>query len=1067
MFGRFVSLCAMPTLVFVIVVTAGPSLLAQTTTATISGRAVDQSGAVMPGVSVTLSHLETGETRTTLTDDAGRYRVPQLALGEYEVRAELSGFKTVVRSGITLTVRREAVVELVLEVGSVIETVEVTGEAPLVNTRNAVLSGLVDDRAIAELPLNGRSFDNLITLSAGTFFHQNRERLIGAGPGNYFSVSGLQPAMNRFTLDGTEYSGVSAVSTTPGGVSGQTLGLDAIREFEVLKNSYSAEFGKRGGAQINIITKSGANRFHGSAFEFLRNDNLDARNFFDRDPNNPLERSDPPEFKRNSFGGTLGGPIVTNKTFFFGAYEGFREREGLTLIGIVPDENARMGLLPDPDNPGQFRDVGVAPAVRPFLDALYPLPNGRNFGDGTAEILSSPASAINEDFFTARIDHNFSDRDFLFGRYTFDDGDLVRPDTRGGNPFVGLTMVNRNQVFTLEETHIFSPTVINVFRFGFTRSRLFSDEGSLIDIPPALTFVEGREMGRLRIGGGTGRAQSALSDAGNSGVVHDTALVSNKFTYYDQLNISRGSHSITAGTEIQRIQENPSWSLTFRGSMFFTSLENFLLGMPAEFNAPVAGAFGKSLRHTLFGFFLQDDVNMTRNLTLNLGIRYEFLTTIKDSREGGKTANWLRVASPRGPLLETTPRVSPSAFTENNSLKGVAPRIGLAWDPFGAGKTSVRAGFGLFYDQLDNLGFVHRGVPEPPFTLARRFVNPPFPRPFEVPGVIPTVSPNGIDDKADVPTIVQYSFTIQHEITPATVFTIGYVGSSGYHIIRNTTPNSVFPEFLPDGRKFFPAGAPRRNPELGGGGMWLTDANSSYNSLQLELTQRATAGLRFKAAYTYSKNIDTNAGKITEETPGGANQPMDPDDIKRERSLASWDVPHNLAFNFTYDLPLGQGLLGGWQLTGIATVTAGPPVTPRNGFNNSRNRGRRDAGRPNLLPGADSNPALGSPDKWFDPTVFSLPDAGTYGNLGRNTLRMDGGANLDFSIFKNTAIPSISEDFNVQLRAEFFNIFNHAQFGVPDLLLFTPGGGRRGAAGQVRRTVTTSRQIQFGLKFIF
>lgn len=1046
--------------------------MAQTTSGTISGTLFDETGAVLPGVTVTVTHLETGEKRTVLSDDAGRYRVPQLALGDYEVKAELSGFKTAVRRGVTLTVRREAIVDVTLNVGEVSEQLVVTGEAPLVETRSSALSGLVDDRAIRDLPLNGRSFDNLITLHAGSVLYGNRERLIGAGPGNYFSVSGLRPAMNRFTLDGTEYNGASAVSTTPGGVSGQTLGIDAIREFEVLRNVYSSEFGKRGGAQVNVVTKSGTNEFHGTAFAFHRNDNLDARNFFDA-------TSDPPEFKRNSYGAFAGGPILKNKTFFFGGYEGFRERLGLTLLGIVPDENARRGLLPDPARPGQFRNVGVAPSVRPFLDALYPLPNGRNFGDGTAEIFSSPKSVVDEDYWTSRMDHNFSESDSLFGRYTFDDGSLVQADTRGGNPWVGLTMVTRAQVLTLEEKHIFSSNLLNVFRFGYNRAKIVSDEGSLIKVPAGLTFIEGREIGRIRIGGGTGRAQSAISDAGNSGTVHNLFIIKNQFTFFDQLNLTRGPHSFKIGTEIQRIQSNEDEVTNRRGEMFFTSLEDFLRAAPSQFAAVEGASAAKSWRHTLVGIFFQDDVRARNNLTLNLGLRYEFLTKLKDSRNGGQSSNFLKAPTSRGSIPLTQPLVGETPFVENNSLRAFGPRVGLAWDPFNDGKTSVRAGFGIFYDQLDNLGFILDA--NPPFVLSREIPSPPFPRPFEASGVARLATPRGIQQDADIPTVLQYNLTLQREVTRDTVFSAGYVGSRSYHMVRNSTPNTPFPEFLPDGRKFFPVGAPRRNPALAtGSAYWLTDANSSYHSLQLEVTKRMSRGIRYKAAYTLGKNLDNAAGKISEEAQGGANQGQDPDDVKSERGLSSWDVTHNFTFNLTYDLPLGPGraalsdltgfaekLLAGWQVSGITNFSTGVPATARVGFNRSRNGITLGPDRPDLLSGASNNPGLGSPVQWFDPTVFLLPQAGTLGNVARNTIRLDGLATVDLSLFKNAAIRSISEDLNLQFRAEFFNLFNHVNFGVPDMLLFSADGTRRGAAGRIRRTVTSSRQIQLGLKIIF
>src|SRR5437867_8042883 len=462
----------------------------QNTAGTILGATSDQSGARLPGVTVTITHLETGIVRSVTTDEQGRYRATGLSLGNYEVKAELSGFRTEVRKGIQLTVAAEVVVNLSLSVGTVSEQVQVTGEAPLVEITNATLSGLVDDKKIRDLPLNGRSFEQLAFLQPGVTPYFRGRRETDQGEGVKMSVSGSRVDSNSFLLDGTNINDQS--NNTPGSASGNLLGVEMLREFRVLTSAYSAEYGRYSGGIITAVSKSGGNELHGNVYEFHRNDNLDARNFFDikSKPDDPRL----PEFKRNQFGATIGGPIVRDRTFFFSGYEGFRQRKGESRLAFVPNADAHRGILPCPrtspaggftgsqascNTPGTSTyAVNVSPAVRPFLD-LFPLPNGADFGDGTARLFSNPKRPVDEDYTTGRVDHNFSNSDSFFVRYTFSRAVLNNPTQY---PTLTVDALTKSQYVTLGETRIFSPRVLNTARLGFNRSYSNQFGRSLFDV---------------------------------------------------------------------------------------------------------------------------------------------------------------------------------------------------------------------------------------------------------------------------------------------------------------------------------------------------------------------------------------------------------------------------------------------------------------------------------------------------------------------------------------------------------------------------------------------------------
>jgi len=1047
-------LCVLITAVFPV------SVLAQAT-ALISGTVKDEAGAVVPGVTVRAENLETGMTRVVVSNDTGRYRVVSLSVGDYKVRAELAGFKTETKTGIHLTVGQEGVVNFVLQLGEITEEVTVTGFESLVNTTTASISGLVGEREVKNLPLNGRSLDNLITLNPGTVDYSSAENTGDGGVGKNFSIAGRRPQDNIFLLNGIDYTGTSVLNTTPGGVSTQLLGVDAIREFNVLTDTYSAEYGKRMGGQVSIVTMSGTNEFHGSAFEFHRNDNFDARNFFDA--------GDVPEFKRNNFGASAGGPIINNKTFIFGNYEGLRERLGLSNLAIVPDENARRGLLPDLENPGQFVDVGVAPGVEPYF-ALWPLPNGRNFGDATAEAFSNPTQKIRDDFFTVRVDHNFSETDVIHGVYTFQDGDREEPQT---NPLAGRFITQRTQVVSIEENHIFSPTVTNRVTVGFTRAAFGFVARPTIDFPEELSFVAGREVGAIKIGGGIGAAASNITSAGGF-IQSNVQIARNLFTFDDTISITRGSHLITAGVRIQKLQSNDDAAAAKAGQIRFGTIEDFLRGEASDF-VVVLDSTKLGWRQLNGAWFVQDNIKVSSNFTLNLGFRHEFANLWNEVN--GRAPNFI----PEGPnnIFRTEPRVADSIFTENHQNDLFAPRVGLAWDPFGRGKTSIRAGAGIYYGILDNNVFCCDGTA--PFNTRGSLLNVKFPIRL-VPGVdtIPagSIAPQGIQPDIRNPTLYSWNLKVEQELTQNMLLSVGYVGSHGYHNTVAADGNSAIPTILPDGTKFFPKDAPRRNPNLATGRNFYGTADSWYHGFQVDVSRRFSQGFVFRANHTWSHSIDESSQSARGQGQNAEANLLDPEDPARDKGNSNFDIRNRFNFNAVWELPIGRDkpflngvtgvadkLLSGWQLNTIVNLQDGFPFTPVLGFNQSRNRDRRAPDRPDLRPGTDPDDLIiGDPQQWYDGTGFLLPAAGTFGNAGRGILEGPGLATVDLSLFKNT---SLSERVNLQFRFEGFNIFNRTNLNIPKRVVLDNTGKVRGSAGRITKTSTTSRQLQFGFKIVW
>ena len=1057
--------------------------------ASISGRIDDATHAAVSGATVTVRSLETGAIRTASSNEAGDYFLTGLPLGPQELRVEKPMFKTAVRAGIDLVVGQNAVVNFTLQLGPVSDSITVTEELPLVNTTTSQVFGLVGERQIKDLPLNGRSFDNLITLNPSAINYPLRSSGTSTSNGSNFSVAGRRPLENIFLLNGIEYTGSSQLSNTPGGVSGQLLGVDAVREFNLLTDNYSAEYGKRAGAQVNVVTQSGGNAVHGSAFEFIRNNKLDARNFFDR--------GSTPAFRRNQFGGSLGGPIKMNKLFLFGNYEGFRERLSVTNVTVVPNNQARLGLVPNAAGvyaPVANLDARMLPYMQLWPDVNGPQLLANGIETGTALSFNNPRRQVREDFGTTRGDYNIGSKDTFTSSYTIDDGNSIVP---AADPLFGSGVKLRAHVLSLQETHIVSPRILNTFRAGFSRAGFNFDAVEFQKFPASLSFVSGAQVGGFVIGGGNTTTGLAAITAGGSNNAANVLNRRNLFTFADTVSVTSGRHQLSVGAWFQRMQDNENSASRRLGQATFASLTTFLQGTVTNFQV-VPNPTTVGFRSMFGAWFVDDTIRLRRNLTMEIGLRHEF--TNGWNEVAGRAGNWIPDANG---VLITEPRTGNSAFTQNNAKKLFAPRMSLAWDPFGNGKTAIRAGYGMYYTLIDNLAFLLNSIP--PYNGSATYTGNLFsflpitsgvqPRPAcspTVPQPCTTFAPQGVQSDAQTPALQNWNFSIEQQLSANTTLRVAYIGSHGYHGLLSLDPNTVPAQVCSTascvtggtgatrgavtlGQQFIPVGL-RPNQYLSGGFFWTTQGNSSYNGLQVELTRRLARGFQFRGNFTWSKNLDMNSALTGAQSNNQAQMLMDRSNLRRDWGPSALDARAQSTMSFHYDMPFGPGqrwmhasngamskVVGGWQLNSITTLLSGFPFTPLVGANRSANGDTRNPDRPNFNPDFKGDIILGQPTRWFYPNAFLLPNVGTFGNVGRGVLRGPGLATVDFSVNKNTRI---SERFNLQFRGEFFNLLNRANFGVPNTTVFS-GTSFNASAGLITATTTSSRQIQGSLKLMF
>ncbi len=1052
-------------LLFLLILFLGARSLshAQLVGGTIAGDVVDASNATIDRARVIIHNQETGGERSLITGADGTFSAPSIPVGVYTISITRDGFSPLERTGIGLTVGQSIHLHLTLTVGAVQQSVTVADTPSSVDTSTLQSEGLVNERQVKELPLNGRSFDQLLQLNpASVSYSTQRSGGVGtsnSSVGNMFSVSGRRPQDNLFLLNGIEYTGASLINVTPGGTSGQLLGVEAVREFNVVSDTYGANYGKRTGAQISIITASGSNQVHGSVYEFFRNSALDARNYFDQARIAP--------FQRNNFGAAAGGPIRRDKLFAFANYEGYRQHLGLSDLTFVPDASARAATVA---------------SVRPLL-ALWPT-GTVDLGQGIAEAFSNPPQQVREDFGTTRIDDNLSQNDLLFGVYTVDDSDATTPSA---NPYSSIYERLREQVVSAQEQHVFSPSLLNTLRFGYSRADFYFDSILAGSVPG---WVANGPVGAIVISGSTasnGASQITLAGA-NTGSNNATAR--NLFTVDEHIYWTRGKHQLEAGVWLQRLQSNDFLAQDQYGQASFSTLAAFEQGTVSKYTI-VPGPTELGWRSLFSAGFIEDAWKVTPRLEFRAGLRIESTNGWNEVR--GRASNY---GFTNG-VLNTTPTVGSAALSDNRAKFLPEPRVGLSYDVFGNGKTAFKASFGLHRALLDALDY--RLDQTAPYNTTLSYSNTTVSELAALSTTSATggvVSPSNVQPNMETPTVLAWTAKVEQEIAPRTTLTLGYIGSHGYHQILSEDQNTPVPvicpaapgcatENLPAGTIFYPT-TTLANPNLANSTSWVSQGISNYNGLEVDVRHQYSNGLQLRGVYTWSRNLDDGSAwntSVSANTPAFVSFPGNP---KLDYGLAATNISHAAAINGTWDLPMGRGhaafpdaskttdaIASGWSLSGIATIQSGFPFSPQLGYNPTGNGDTRNPARPQLNPNFHGNLYPKTAGEWFNPSAFTAPAAGTFGNSSRDSLIGPGLTDLDLSLVKNT---TIHEHLRAQFRVEYFNILNHTNFTTPNAVVFSTGPtpakttttpALSPTAGVMTATATTSRQLQFALKFLF
>jgi outer membrane receptor protein involved in Fe transport len=1121
--------------------------------ATLSGTITDESGAAVPNATVVILNVPTGETRQVTSDSDGFYAAPNLLPGAYQVTVTANGFSTFVQKDITLNVSMQQTLNVSLHVGNLAQQLVVTAAPPAIQTSSSTVSSTVDSATVREMPLNGRDWASLASLEPGvisipnqatTSFNANKGN---RGFGNQLTDSGHRANENDYRLNGISINDYS--NSAPGGPTGLNLGVDAIQEFSVLTTGYTAEFGRTSGAVISAITKSGTDQFHGGAYFFDRDSTFDARNFFD-----PKAI---PTFHRTQFGVDAGAPIINDRTFVFGNYEGVRQKQGNSGTINVPTAEARGGVLCDPTsaNCANFLPAFTPSSqITPYL-ALWPCPTvcqNTTHADTVGLNVSIPTIA-NENYYIFRVDHKISDSDSLNGSYFHDSGPQSQGDPLGNTVH---QVFSRRQTGSVEETHIFSGQLLNTLRLGVSRA-----EGD-INTPVSGDAVA-TNAGLAIAPGAKATPQipvSGITIAYGLGGFNRFTHAWNSIQTGDDLFVTRGTHAIKVGFAFERMQYNVLEQLSPNGRMnTYPSLDAFLNNNANQLNALAPGGSHEvGLRESLFATYVQDDWRMRPNLTLNLGLRYELTTRPTDSNTvPGYTVNGYTVSTAGFQEIVSLSNCTPgttacgpvglnSPLITNPTVANFEPRLGLSWDPFHDGKTAIRAGFGMF------------DVLPLPYEFG---LNTAATAPFQIIGADPNATlgtgvtdPNVnfnrqkirnrfIDPNPKRALVMNWNLNIERELASGWSLFAGYVGSRSVHLsVASDDINLVQPQFVAGTGYIFPC-----NPSLispyqvtptvntcannqtgtridsnwgGGAGIRpvLFDGSSAYSAFQGQLKKTMKNGVQGQVSYTVGKCRDTSSAPVTGDTY--LNSIAVPLLLIKAARLGAcdFDIRQALTGTFIWDIPSPKGysallsnLAGGWELGSIVTATTGAPFTVTlgdgndplgTGFNGdfsmdfasvlphcATTRGGVDyinagcfipATAPVSLPPATAANPYGCAPLSFPnlPAGVVAPSGQQFcsnvlGNTRRNEFYGPGLTTWDFSVFKNNRIPSISETFNVQFRAEFFNILNHTNFLSPGFLntfgqnnsVYDFNGGALPTA--LNQTTTSSRQIQLGLKVLW
>ena len=1076
---------------------------AQVAGATLSGIVTDPSGAAVNGAEVTIKNLATGVTRAVKTNNDGFYSAPNLLPGTYEVSAAEAGFATMVQSNVQLAVASQQTLNITLKVGKSTEQVEVTSEVSLVQTASSTLSAQVTGTTVRELPLNGRDWTQLATLEPGVTTVNTQASTESAttnrgnrGFGNQLTNSGHSPYENNYRVNGISTNDYT--NGSPGSVIGVNLGVDAIQEFSVETSNYGSEYGRSSGAVINAITKSGTNEFHGTLYGFIRNAGLDAKNYFDS-PTQPI-----PGFHRNQVGIAAGGPIVKDKTFIFGDYEGIFQDMSATFTNQVPSAAARNGTLcsiPILSGPQMCSttQVAVSPAVQPYL-AFWPAGTGALSANGdTQTFTNAGALHLSEHYATLRVDHHISTNDSLAGSWFYDHAPQTQPDPLGN---VLFELLSSRQMYSAEETHIFSPSFVNTARVGFSRVVGIVNQSvqalNPIAEDPSLGSIPGHNAPILTVPGLTPTASF-----GSPSLNHH---VINSYQLYDDAFLTRGKHSIKFGFAAEHMQYNHRVQQAYNGNFSFGSLSAFLQNVPTSvllLDPIKAGEVGT--RQTLFGAYVDDSWRVRPTLTIDLGVRYEPTTLPTEAQDRFQVLSTL-----------TSAALTPvhTLWPHNATLRNFSPRVGLSWDPFGDGKTAIRAGFGI-YDVLPiNWEYTFSTGASAPFALPEKAALGPGDFPIVPSGLIGPASGQVryVDPNPQRSYTMTWNLNLQRDITPSWFATISYVGSRGVHLpdtpddINYSLPTQepfgyIWPCAPKDINGNCTQAGTKLNPNVGPIRPLFWDNSSSYEGLQAGMTKRLSYGLQMQGSYNFGKCIDTGSNPNLSDPfiNSLADYPYFAKQLSR--GLCDFNIGQSAAFSALYTIPTPKNhgfvsyVVGGWQVGGILRVQTGSPFTVLIGGDPlGRNAGDTGVDFPNRLPECD--PVTGNVNAYVNLNCFTVPTApasfsslcntngfsaapappaglvncaNLFGNAGRNQLVGPRLVDLDFSLFKNIPLPQISERFNLQLRTEFFNVLNHPNFLPPldNNTIFNSDGSSVSGAGLIDSTATDPRQIQFGLRIIW
>ncbi|HXM92886.1 MAG TPA: carboxypeptidase regulatory-like domain-containing protein [Candidatus Dormibacteraeota bacterium] len=1093
---------------------AGPTR-AQVAGATLTGVVTDESGSGIPGANVAIKNVGTGVIREVTTNGDGLYSAPNLLPGEYEVTVSLKGFQTMLQKGITLSVGTQQALNISLKVGELNQTVEVTATPPTVQTTSSTISATVDANTVRELPLNGRDWTSLATLEpgvtsipnqVGTGFSANKGN---RGFGNQLSDAGHRANENTYRVNGININDYS--NGAPGGATGLNLGVDGIQEFSVLTSDYTAEYGRTSGAVINAITKSGVNDFHGTAFFFDRDKIFDAKNYFD--PPGPI-----PPFRRVQFGASGGRALIKDKTFLYGSYEGVRQNQPLAKVVSVPTQEARSGLLctkAGANACASLTQVAVDPAIPPYL-GLWPCP-ATCMSAVNADIVSFNVSLpgiASENYATGRVDQKLSDKDNLAASYFWDSGPFTQPDPLSNTIH---SVFSRRQMASVEETHIFTPAFVNTVRVGLSRVRgdiNLPVSGDAIATNSALAVAPGAAAPpEIRVTGVT----TAIGLGGLNRFLHRwTSLQA-----YDDAFWTRGTQTIKLGFAFERMQYNVLEQLSPNGRMntysniktgpctsntFASSgLCRLLTNLPTRLNALSPGNSKEvGIRESLFAGYVQDDWRARSNLTINLGVRYEFTTLPKDANNMIQEITTITNCATPGVAPNPSSPCGPvhvnSFIASNPTTKNFEPRIGFSWDPFKDGKTAVRGGFGIF------------DVLPLPYEFG---LNTSATAPFQIIGNGPARLGNGtaavnfnpnvirnryVDQNPKRAYVMNWNFNIQREIAPSLTAIIGYVGSRSVHLSVAADDINLVPPVLTSEGILIPSNTYQLIPNWGGANGGVTpnspggsgirpvifDGESTYHGAQVQLKKTMSHGLQGQLSYTFGKCRDTSSSPVTGDTY--VNSIAVPLLLSKQYRIGAcdFDIRHMLIGTFIWEVPgpksgIASYIAGGWQLGSIVTATSGSPFSVTVGAGgdplNTGFNGDYSMDYANLVPGCNAtpgvfpNPANTGQLLAFNPLCFTTapaPTVGTgvlVGNSGRNNFYGPGLTTVDFSAFKNFRF---TERLKFQFRAEFFNILNHPNFGAPHFIpdpqnnsINTP------KTGVIDYTSTSARQIQLGAKLVW